>query len=120
MLQSLSARSSAAALAVLFAALAGLAAVPEAFALSSNYPNPFNPTTTIPFALPEAAQVTIAVYDVTGRHVKTLLRQRQAAGEHAVTWDGTDEAGHSMPSGVYAYTIRAGSSRQSRMMIRLK
>ncbi len=90
------------------------------FVLHPNYPNPFNPTTTIRYALPAAAGVTIIVYDVMGRHVKTLLRQRQAAGEHAVAWDGTDEAGHSMPSGVYVYTIRAGSSRQSRMMIRLK
>ena len=94
---------------------------PDAFLLHQNYPNPFNPGTQITFALPEAAVVTLKVYDLLGREVKTLVNQRRAAGTHTVRWDGTDEAGNPVASGVYLYRLHVGNNFvQTRKMVLLK
>ena len=101
--------------------LAGAAAeTPSDFALEENYPNPFNPTTTITYRLGEAADVTLGVYDVLGRRVRTLATGARAAGTHRVAWDGHDAAGAAVPSGLYFYRLDAGPFSQTRAMMLLK
>jgi hypothetical protein len=80
------------------------ASVPATFRLDQNYPNPFNPTTIISYNLPTSSLVTIKVYDVLGRELKTLINERQVAGEHSVRFDGSG-----LPSGVYFYRTEAVS-----------
>ena len=84
-----------------------LAVVPDGFALEGNYPNPFNPTTTISYQLPRAAAVELAVFDLLGQRVKTLVDTKQGAGFYQVVWNGRDSAGHPVGSGVYLYRMRA-------------
>ncbi|NUM77340.1 Ig-like domain-containing protein [candidate division KSB1 bacterium] len=81
--------------------------LPQQFALHQNSPNPFNPETMMQFSLPEAAQVELSIYDLTGRRIKILLATQLPAGAHRVRWNGKDEAGQSLHSGVYFYTLRA-------------
>ena len=81
---------------------------PEAFALANNFPNPFNPTTTIQYALPRAADVELTVYNVVGQPVRTLVAEHQSAGRYAVEWDATDDSGRSLSAGVYFYRLQAG------------
>ena len=81
---------------------------PEAFALADNFPNPFNPTTTIKYALPQAADVELTVYNVVGQVVRTLVAEYQSAGRYAVEWDATNDSGHSLSSGMYFYRLQAG------------
>lgn len=76
--------------------------------LYQNVPNPFNPFTRIGYALKEPSYVSLDVYDVSGRHVRTLVRARKERGAHVAIWDGLDEAGNSVASGVYFYRIQAG------------
>ena len=94
--------------------------VPESFALYANYPNPFNPTTTISYDLPEQAQVTLSIYDLLGKKIKTLVNQSQDAGNKIAMWDGTDEFGRQVSAGVYLYRIQAGEFTQTRKMLLLK
>jgi hypothetical protein len=85
--------------------------------LWSNRPNPFNPTTDIRYELFQPTLVTLRIYDVSGRSVKTLLGPvEQDSGPHTVTWHGCDEAGREVPSGVYFYRLEAGLSRQTGRM----
>ncbi len=91
-------------------------AVPSDFALHQNYPNPFNPETHIAFDLPKTTNVTITVYNTLGQKVKTLVNETRQAGRHTVTWDGTDEFGNKVASGVYIYQIRAGNFVQAKKM----
>jgi hypothetical protein len=88
--------------------------------LYPNLPNPFNPRTTIRFALAAAGNAKIVVYDVSGRALKTLVDGPQTAGLHEVIWDGTDDAGHVLPSGVYWTRLSAGSFQSNRKMVVLK
>ena len=81
---------------------------PEAFALANNYPNPFNPATTIKYALPEASQVRLEVFNVVGQVVSTLVDNHQNAGRYVVQWDATNDQGHSLSSGIYFYRLQAG------------
>ena len=94
--------------------------IPETFALHANYPNPFNPTTTISYDLPEQAQVTLGIYDLLGKQLKTLVNQSQDAGSKTAVWDGTDGLGRSVSAGVYLYQIQAGEFSQTRKMVLLK
>ncbi|MCC6475607.1 T9SS type A sorting domain-containing protein [bacterium] len=89
--------------------------VASAFELKQNYPNPFNPTTQISFELKEAAEVTLKVFDMTGREVATLLNGYQNAGSHSVAFDGS-----SLASGTYLYTLKAGDFQLSRTMVLVK
>ena len=82
-------------------------ALPEAYALDQNYPNPFNPSTTITFAVPQAGEVTLAIYNLRGQLVQTLFSGAIAAGQHRVVWDGTDSRGTKVSSGVYVYQLKA-------------
>ena len=81
---------------------------PEVFALANNYPNPFNPATTIKYALPQAADVELTVYNVVGQPVRTLVAEHQNAGRYVVEWDATNDNGHRLASGMYFYRLEAG------------
>ena len=94
--------------------------LPKMNFLSQNYPNPFNPSTTIEFGLESPAQVRVAVYDAAGRRVSTLLNGFKQAGSYSVSWDGTDAGGRAVASGVYFYSIRAGSFEQRKKMVLLR
>ncbi len=76
-------------------------AMAHSFVQWQNYPNPFNPATTITFELPDRANVEVVIFDVTGRKVRTLLHERRGSGEHIINWDGRDDAGVPVSSGVY-------------------
>jgi len=90
------------------------------FSLSQNYPNPFNPVTEIHYQLPQACYVTLKVYDIMGRKIHTLMEELLPAGSHSVQWNGKDDAGKSVTSGVYLYRIEAGSFRDSKKMILMR
>ena len=93
---------------------------PRLFALGAASPNPFNPATTIRFALPQAQRVRLAVYDLGGRLVRVLVDEDKAAGSHEVQWNGTDDRGQLTASGVYVCRMEAGSYRESRRMTLVK
>ena len=94
--------------------------LPNEFTLAQNYPNPFNPTTTISFSLPAASDVQLNVFNAIGRKVKVLTDRRYPAGEFSVTWDGTDQAGDPVASGVYFYRRTPEHAVSSRKMLLLK
>ncbi len=94
--------------------------VPQRFSLGQNYPNPFNPTTEITFRLGKAIDVDLAIYSVTGQKVRTLVKGHQKAGEHAVTWNGMNDVGQRVASGVYFYTIEAGDFKAIKKMVLIK
>ena len=95
-------------------------ASPQAFALLDNYPNPFNPETRIAYAIPRAARVEIAVFDMLGRIVRTLLADHAAMGQYQMFWDGRDDQGELLGSGVYMYRMRAGNFVASKKMVLLR
>jgi hypothetical protein len=86
----------------------------------SSYPNPFNPRTTISYSIPKAGYVELAVYDLAGRHVRTLVKEHVAMGEHHVRWNGEDSTGSQVASGVYLYQLRAGGFVETKRMVLLK
>ncbi|MEJ2635171.1 MAG: FlgD immunoglobulin-like domain containing protein [Calditrichia bacterium] len=90
------------------------------YELKANYPNPFNPITTIEYTLPEKSNVTLNVYNLLGEKVKTLVNSSQAAKSYRVTWDGTNDRGVKVASGIYIYKINAGNFAESRKMILMK
>lgn len=79
------------------------------FGLGQNYPNPFNPSTAIQYTLPEASDVRLVVYNVLGQQVRVLMNHTQGAGVHTVQWNGHDELGHQVATGVYIYHLTAGN-----------
>jgi flagellar hook assembly protein FlgD len=95
--------------------------VPARYALYENAPNPLNPTTTIRYDVPAAGErVSILVFDVSGRKVRTLVDDVHEAGSKSVVWNGRDDRGQPAASGVYFYRMRAGSFMQTRKMVLLK
>ncbi|MBN1827484.1 MAG: DUF11 domain-containing protein [Candidatus Eisenbacteria bacterium] len=95
--------------------------LPERYVLESNFPNPFNPTTTIRFGIPRRERVTLRVYSVQGRRVASLLEgEPMEAGYHAVTWQGRSDGGRAVASGVYLYQLTAGSFRETRKMVLIR
>ncbi|NND72247.1 MAG: T9SS type A sorting domain-containing protein [Rhodothermales bacterium] len=95
--------------------------LPQDYKLFDNYPNPFNPTTTIGFDLPLDKQISVSVYDISGRLVKTLVNNELfPKGVHEVTWDGRSASGASVASGTYLYTLEYGNFRQSKTMTLVK
>ncbi len=94
--------------------------LPSTLTLWSNYPNPFNPGTTIRYGLPRAMTVQLQIYDLLGRRVKTLVDAEQSEGEHTVAWDGIASSGYSVASGVYFYQIRAGGMSAVKRMLLLR
>ncbi len=99
---------------------AGGLGLPVAFALRQNAPNPFNPVTTIRYELPTDSDVRIDVYNVAGRHVRTVVDGPVAAGYNEVVWDGRDNSGKRVASGVYLYRMSAGDFESKKMMVVLK
>jgi len=94
--------------------------LPAEYALEQNYPNPFNPSTKIAFALPMAGKVEISVYNVLGQEVNTLVNEELTAGNHTIEWDGRNNSGGSVSSGIYFYRIVAGDFSQTKKMLMLK
>ena len=93
---------------------------PSQFMLEQNYPNPFNPETKISYRLPENGFISLTIHDLLGRKIKTLVSDYQQAGQYSVTWNGKDEAGNSLASGIYLYTLKTGNILQSKKMILMK
>jgi hypothetical protein len=94
--------------------------LPDEFALQQNYPNPFNPVTTLRYDLPENGLVTIIIYDMLGREVKTLINQSQNAGYRTVIWNATNDYGKPVSAGTYLYQIQAGEYISTKKMVLLK
>ncbi|MEJ2617785.1 MAG: FlgD immunoglobulin-like domain containing protein, partial [Ignavibacteriaceae bacterium] len=88
--------------------------------LLQNYPNPFNPETVIGFQIPEANNVTIKIFNSIGQEVRTLLDMQYDEGIHSVIWDGKDNLGKSLSSGVYFYRLQAGTYNQVKKMSLLR
>ncbi len=91
--------------------------VPKVFALSQNFPNPFNPTTKFTFSIPKTQQVTIKIYDIMGREVKTLVNSNISIGKYTVDWDGTNGRGNTVSSGVYFYRMETASFIDVKKMV---
>jgi len=79
-------------------------------------PNPFNPTTRISFVVPHRASIRLDIYDVGGRHVRTLIDRSMDPGAHAVDWDGKNALGNNVRSGVYFYRLQAGNQATTRKL----
>jgi len=95
-------------------------AVPKEFALQNNYPNPFNPATTIQYDIPIDVEVLLVVYDILGRHVKTLINTTQTAGYKSIKWNGTNDQGQMISAGVYFYHLQTNGYSKVRKMLLLK
>ncbi|MGH7496846.1 MAG: beta-propeller fold lactonase family protein [bacterium] len=93
------------------------ASLPHTTALHANYPNPFNPTTLIKYDLSKTVHVDLAIYDVLGHHVRTLTREMQKTGSHARAWDGKNEQGAPVASGIYFYRLKTEDSSHMRKML---
>jgi len=94
--------------------------LPKAFEMSQNFPNPFNPSTTIQYDLPQAGHVQIKVFDIRGRVVATLVDREETAGSHTVQWSGREDSGRTLGSGVYFYRMQTASFNRTRKMVLLK
>jgi hypothetical protein len=94
--------------------------LPQRYELSQNMPNPFNPNTVIMFAVPRPGDVRVEVFNVLGQKVKTLANEFSKAGYKRVEWDGTDDNGSSVASGVYLYRMTAGDFSETKKMLLLK
>jgi hypothetical protein len=89
---------------------------PDGYALLENYPNPFNPETEIRFRLPEANHVVVKISNSLGQEIRTLADGQYEAGHHSIHWDGKDNRGNSVSSGMYFYHLQAGEFNQSKKM----
>lgn len=94
--------------------------IPQTTMLKGAYPNPFNPTTNIGFSLAEPSDVSIQIYNQKGQMIKSLLAEYRPAGDHSVVWNGTDENGQSMASGIYYFRMQSGKYSSTRKMILMK
>jgi hypothetical protein len=88
--------------------------------LDQNYPNPFNLSTEVRFTLPDAAKVTLSIYNILGQKVTTLVDGEKTAGTHSVFWDGKDKSGAEVASGIYFYRIKAGDFQEQKKMLLIK
>lgn len=98
----------------------GVRLLPTVYSLEQNFPNPFNPSTNIKFALPKSGHVALDIYNILGQKVTTLLNRELPAGYHTVAWDGADTEGRPVASGIYFYKIMSGNFAQNRKMVLLK
>ena len=101
---------------------AGSASIPKAFSLAQNSPNPFNPATTISYSVPEgnSVHVRLDIFGIRGQLVRTLVDAVRDEGTYHVLWDGTDNNGHHLASGIYLYRMRSGEFVRTRKMVLLK
>tara|TARA_B110000881_G_C18495185_1_gene473868 strand:- start:332 stop:1111 length:780 start_codon:yes stop_codon:yes gene_type:complete len=100
--------------------LADVNVTPSKFALAQNHPNPFNPTTEIAFTLDQRANVNLSIYNMLGQKVKTLTSEFKNAGTHTLQWNGRDEMGQNVSTGVYLYTLTSGSESITKKMAFMK
>jgi hypothetical protein len=98
----------------------GVGDAPSALVLKPNYPNPFNPSTTIEYALPQRGHVTLRIHDVRGKLVRSLVDGFEGAGVRRIVWDGRDERGVAVASGVYLCRIDAAGTTRTRKMTLIK
>ncbi len=96
------------------------AEVPQVFTLFQNAPNPFNPSTVIGFDLASDMPVRLAVYSAAGQKVRELVSGHMSAGQHSVAWDGRDDTGQPVSSGVYLYCLEAGGRSETRKMLLIR
>lgn len=92
-----------------------VAVIAETYHLTQNYPNPFNPHTQIRYTLPVRSQVTLTLFDVLGRNIRTLVNEEQGSGSYAVYFDAKD-----LPNGIYLYRLNAGACRETKTMTLLR
>ncbi len=97
-----------------------LPTVIKTFALLQNYPNPFNPNTTIEYELPKSGNVEVKVFSINGQLVKTLESTRQVQGMHSVVWDGKNNNGQTVASGLYIYQVAFENSMLAKKMLFIK
>ena len=90
---------------------------PGTFSLEQNYPNPFNPRTTITFHLPKSVQTIISIYNMMGKKIRTLLDRKMTAGSHSIVWNGKDNQGHLVGSGVYLLHMKAGDYSDTKQLL---
>ena len=101
-------------------AVEGIKPVPTTYDLAQNFPNPFNPVTTINYQLPEEVYVSIAIYSLLGVEVRELIAENQEPGDYSITWDGSDESGTKLASGIYFIHMKAGNFTSIRKMTLMK
>lgn len=94
--------------------------IPREFSLAQNFPNPFNPTTTISFAVPRSGQAEVVIFDILGRKVRTVFHGSVPAGEMKLVWDGLDQTGHKAATGIYFYRVRYENGSLTKKMILMK
>ncbi len=94
--------------------------LPVKFVLNDNYPNPFNPQTNISFTVPSSGNINLTVYNITGQRVATLVDGYQHSGEHNVQWNGLDQNGNQVSSGIYFYSLKTDASSMTKSMVLLK
>ena len=94
--------------------------VPVAYQLEQNHPNPFNPTTSISYALPQTGPVSLRIFDVVGREIRTLVNGVESAGYKIEEWDGRNSSGRQVASGIYIYRLESGSFVKSRKMMLIR
>ncbi len=88
--------------------------------LEQNYPNPFNPTTTIRYSIKAPSRVSLRIYNVAGQLVRTLVKEHLKSNDYKVRWDGKDNAGNDVSTGVYFYRLTAGTFTQTKKMVLLR
>jgi hypothetical protein len=98
----------------------GFENIPQVFSLFQNYPNPFNPATTIKYHLAKSGVTILKIHNIVGEEIRTLINENQFAGEYTVTWNGIDNYGNMVTSGVYILTLRSGEFQKSQRMILLR
>ena len=94
--------------------------IPTNFVLKNNYPNPFNPTTTIEFSLRQTQNVKFAIYNIMGQRIKTLVDKKYSAGNHRIQWNGTNNLGNKISSGVYLGRMESGDFTKTIKLILMK
>ena len=94
--------------------------LPREYFLFQNFPNPFNPITELRYQLPEASEVRLSLYNLLGQEVRRLVNGEMAAGAHSAQWDGRDDSGNPLASGVYLCRFRAGDFRQTKRIVLLR
>ena len=96
--------------------------VPTEFGISGNYPNPFNPSTTIEYNVEASGHVSLTVYDIMGRTVRTLVNEYKESGrpDYKVVWDGRDDRGQQVSAGLYLYTLRSSGMASTAKMVLMK
>jgi flagellar hook assembly protein FlgD len=96
------------------------AGLPRTFELAQNFPNPFNPQTTIKYQLPKDADVSLKIFNIQGQLVKKAVDAKQRAGFYSINWDGTDMHGHKVASGVFFYVLQTEDFKASKKMVILQ